>query len=950
VAKKLSLLFFFPVLAISLAVCLFADPARAMTAYWGQHPQKERLVFHFRHAIPEFFLRRTGPQEITLSLPEHIWEREVPPDPMDMRNARLLQDLAVNGPQIRVHLKTDAFGFVFFPYKGENKLIIDLFRDPDGAKWSPAEAEDPSESAEQKTSASQENNQVLASSENATGNQQDDHPAQSDQKSFSAERPKSPLSDENTTIAQTTNGNASQATYWLRAPVSWNALEETPSPGSDQAGVHPAPEQPLDQKGQEPEQDGVSGNRSGKEEKPDLDSDNATKNQNPEQGDQGNAADTIRPFTGLSANATKKDFESFWTLTQAAIHSENLPRALANIQTMLAHPRLPATMTEDLLYTKADLLFQAYGQDLPDQFETIMDAYQAAVNHNPESALVPEALLNMGYMNLQVGNIPEATGYFNLLRKKYPQSPYVPPTYYYWGEYHYQRGEYQEAADSFQIVVQEYPDARAARNASIGLARSLDKLRFFKQALEIIDYIEKRWPRYYVEDPAFLTVAGHVKLNNELFAPAREDFWTYFNLRPDGEQADIALARIGDIYVLMDQKKAAGTIYSLAVERFPDREGGLIAKMRLAEEGIYDTPSIKDMFSVFDRPYNTRPKDIYTEIMTRYPQSPLAPVAMVKLAMWYLWEKNYSQVYVTTSEFLERYPDSRLQPNALQTAREAFAQSVGSGNEDFEAILTIWDKWPFLHGDLTPEARLAVATSLWKQDRSIEALEIAQPFVDGTIAFSNLTEMALNLVLNIMVSAQSWEQILELEQKARSWKLSQAGQRQLAYAQALALENLGKIKDALPLWRRLAADIALPSGQRAFALYFLAQYAHADSDLEQVYIYAQQALSLFMEEDGNEEEIKNCLDLLIRTTQRTGRMQEALGWALEYSAFVPEDSPDWPAFAYRLGTLYRNNENMQLWEKTMGRIIEKAPDSLYAQMAVSDLRSATIQKQFRQYE
>ena len=78
----------------------------------------------------------------------------------------------------------------------------------------------------------------------------------------------------------------------------------------------------------------------------------------------------------------------------------------------------------------------------------------------------------------------------------------------------------------------------------------------------------------------------------------------------------------------------------MAVKDYPDEEGGLIAKMRLAEQGVHDQPSIAEMFSLFGKPESGSPEDIYTGIIRDHPASPLAPLAQIKLAMRRRWPKR----------------------------------------------------------------------------------------------------------------------------------------------------------------------------------------------------------------------------------------------------------------------------------------------------------------------
>jgi tetratricopeptide (TPR) repeat protein len=322
--------------------------------------------------------------------------------------------------------------------------------------------------------------------------------------------------------------------------------------------------------------------------------------------------------------------------------------------------------------------------------------------------------------------------------------------------------------------------------------------------------------------------------------------------------------------------------------------------------------------------------------------------------MWYLWEKEYNKALDSVKKFLKQYPDSKLRINALKTGREAFDLSLNRelGEKDFPRIVKTWDTYSFLRDnpDLTPQTRIVVATSLWKTGSPDRALLLAKPFLEGTLPFSIQSEMAMDLMLEILTLSKSWYKIIDIGKQVKRWKLDNTRKQQLDYTIALANENMGNMKQANNLWQKLAADITLSQKKRAYALYFLAQHALDNEKLEDVYIFAQEALSLFMQDNQDTQKIKNCLDLLIRTTERTGKNMEALGWGLEYSKYITPDNPDWPAFTYRLSTLYKALSDLKMWKKTLEKIIALTPASVYAKMAGSDLEEGNLQDKLKKYQ
>ncbi len=645
----------------------------------------------------------------------------------------------------------------------------------------------------------------------------------------------------------------------------------------------------------------------------------------------------------------KKNFED----AQNAIYNGNTEQAFEALNNLLISSNIPPKMQEEVYYMYADTLFEISISDFAKSFQPIMKAYQKAINFNPRSKRIPHALLQMGHANLLVDNIPEATGYFGLLKKKYPRDAGVPTIDYLWGEYYTRKNEPQKATNYFQKVLLNYPEYKIAKPSTIGLARALNELDYNKQADEIMEYFKKRWPRAYISEPSLLMLAGIIAQKNNKLETARKLFSLYYNIYPDGSDADTVMARLGDIALLQNRKKVAKRLYEKTAEDFPDREGGLIAQMRLAEEGIFDAPSVKDMFTVFDRPYNLQPEKIYRKIIENYPKSPLAPVARLKLAMWLLWEDKYKESIEEVDTFLQKYPHSPLRQRTTLVGQKAFEQLVTEHAKEqrFVETAAFWKKYPFLQNtELTPEQKVALAHALWKTGDAQNALQLAQPFLQQKIEKDKASELILDLVLSIYTDSQNWEAITKLAPQITNWELPAQQQRQADYALALAYENLEENDKSEPLWHKLGLDTGLQDEQRAYALYFMAQNAYAKEDLANVALFGKEALDLLLTlSPPDEPKIKNSLDLLIRATERSGRKQAALSWALEYGKYVSPEMEEWPAFTYRLANLYKLNSDIENWKKKLNEIINLAPQSIYSQMATSDLKGFELNKDAQRF-
>ena len=641
-------------------------------------------------------------------------------------------------------------------------------------------------------------------------------------------------------------------------------------------------------------------------------------------------------------------------LRQAAmnINGEAWDDALKILAELKARKDLTQDQMEETLYYISDALFGKGSKDFAAYGDSILGASEEALNSNLKSERVPSMMLRLGYVNLKMDNVQEAEAYFNLLKRNYPNDENIPLTYYYWGDYFFEKERYQQAADQFQYIVQNYPDSSFVREASIGLARSLYNLGYYDQSFQIVDYIEKRWPRFYMEYPPILSMIGSAALNMGKKDEARERYWLYYNLLPSGPEAAATLVKIGDIYLSENKNEAAREVYQEAVRRFPNEDAGLVAMMRLAEGGANDTPSIGDMFTVFDRPYNEQPLQTYNKIIKEHPNSELAPLAQLKLAMWYLWEKRYNDALREATNFAAKYPNHELLAKAKEVAMNAYnmlsADSVR--DQEYDRILSTWDNFPIVREQaesLEGESRLALAFSEWKSNRSSNALETLAPFFYGDKDVKN-GEPALNLALTILVDTDQWEELGKLYNKVEMWELTPDTQRQLDYAMALASENMGKDDQAAALWESLRQRADLPPDQKSYMFYFLSRAAFRKKDMETAYYLGRDSLQGLLELAENDPiksdpiKVKDLLSMLISITEGAGRINEALDWQQQYSQYVKQDDPDYPAMRYRLAQLYRKSGDLSRWAVTMQELVDKDPNSLYGRMAASELRATTL--------
>lgn len=652
---------------------------------------------------------------------------------------------------------------------------------------------------------------------------------------------------------------------------------------------------------------------------------------------------------GVSVDELRMRFEDRLQEGFAAVEGGRGAEAAGIFQTLIDDPAVPDDIKEEALYARAQGLFAFHGDNLAANFPTVAGAFERAMNFRPDGPKVPAILMGLGLVNLRVGNVPEARAYFNLLRQRYPDDENVHLADYYWGRFYFDREDYQRAADHFQELVQNHPDSPVIREAAVGLAESLERLGYYEQAFQVVDFVDKRFPRYYVESPEFLRLSGNVANNLGRLEKARSDYWAFYNLDPTAPEIDVILARIGDIYLREGKQEAAREVYTHVAENYPEEQGGLVAKMRLAEEGIYDDPSMMQMFTVFDRRFTMRPVEIYTQIVERYPRSAIAPLAQAKLAMWYYFNNRPDDSLEAVNEFFARYPLNPLAERVEEVAVGVFERAARDSveQENWPRIVGMWERFPVLSRlveRMTPDTRIAVGLAYWRQGRPDQALEMARPFLTKQKQ-GMVSEMALNIALDVFVGKSAWADLADLYETVNAWELPDALRRQLDFASALALTSLGRPEESEPLWAKLARDKSLSGDQRGLALFHMARFAQGTNQLQHAFLYAQESLSELVYAGAHKERVKDLMFLLMDVTQRAGRLEDALRWGLEYDKLVTPDEPEWGAFRIRLADVYRDIGDMETWRRIMEDIVTRRPGTMAARSARSALQADDLRRQ-----
>ena len=634
--------------------------------------------------------------------------------------------------------------------------------------------------------------------------------------------------------------------------------------------------------------------------------------------------------------------------------------ALPQLEKLRSLPGLHPEMLEKTLYYISDCTWARYADNPLAGYEAIVSSTSEAMNANLRSPRVPEALLRLGLVNVNVGNLVDAGGYIVALLRRYPDYPGVAQGFTALGKAQLKRGLDERAEQSFSMVLDKYPESSYLQEASVGLAEALNKQKKFQNAQLILDFISKRWPRYYIDEPSFLLLqAGNDEALGKT-GPALGLYWLYYNLVPGHEGNDALLLRLGDMYARQGGWISAEFVYRYVERTFAGAASAAVARLRLAEKGIYDSPiNYAEMSAVFARDSGGALWKVYNDLAASSKTAPAAVLARLKEAMWLYWDKKYTEAMGKAADFIDAYPENANVPQAKDLIWASFQQelnnSLAEGN--YGRILILWNGFPLVrerYGALDPRMRYALAQGMLERGDEAAALEMMAEFLKSPMD-PNYGEAAFTEFFNRYLKAGAWDKVLDLGKLVSTWPMNRQLRNQLDYALALSAQNLNLTGPALAMWAQLAERQDIPLYQRAYATYFLARDAEQRKDIKNSYELNRKVIDLFTRlqdersDKADPQRIKDAMAALMDISEVANRIPEALEWVGRYNAYAPPESPEYPGLRFREARLYRKLGDASRAQALLEDIVRNYPNSPFAQAAAGELRTFEVSRDLQNF-
>lgn len=386
---------------------------------------------------------------------------------------------------------------------------------------------------------------------------------------------------------------------------------------------------------------------------------------------------------------------ALFAMGKEALDARRLAEAGTIFQRFLAtypHHELAA----DATYRLADALFYLREKHIVGYYDQVMAYYQRALDLYPDSPLAPWALFMMGKASQLFDQPFKALGYFDLVAKDYPHSELLPMVLVNRGQSYLAEQNYNQALNDFKEVAQRFPDSPSRKEADWGQAQALFGMGAWAKAGEVLKDMQKRYPKLPQEEPESLYYIGESLFQQRDYPGARSYYLWAYNIKPDIRDNDIILARVGDTYKFEGELKTAQEIYKQVVNLYPDSDGALVSRIRLAESPAKDEKNPWDIFQVRA---TTDAKDTYEEIAKEHPDRPVGELARLKLGVYYYKTGDFAKSLGVLDKLLQDHPKSSFKVEmeyTLNLAAMGLLQQLKEQNKPMDLLNAFLRYRPFI--------------------------------------------------------------------------------------------------------------------------------------------------------------------------------------------------------------------------------------------------------------
>lgn len=306
-------------------------------------------------------------------------------------------------------------------------------------------------------------------------------------------------------------------------------------------------------------------------------------------------------------------------------------------------------------------------QKLPVDFDSIVRSYREAIEACPGSYYIPHIQLEIGNIYFQLGKYYDSLLYYKLAdRSKINIRPDVMLSY---GIAYGLIGKTELSIEILDRLIKKHPASLQAVKARVEMAKALFQQKAFSHSTKVLNEIQEKDPDIIYEYPDILLYIGYNFYEMGHFRKARDTLSRAINYFPDMESNHLVLTRIADLYWEDGLTDKAVNIYNKVYHEYPDTDGALISAIRLVD---YANITAKERYAkriIHEVKFNRLAAEVYDEIIQNHKKSPLAQLALLKVAIQKEKNQKYGEAVKTIIRLLKNYPSTKLKFDAQVTLR-----------------------------------------------------------------------------------------------------------------------------------------------------------------------------------------------------------------------------------------------------------------------------------------
>jgi len=332
-------------------------------------------------------------------------------------------------------------------------------------------------------------------------------------------------------------------------------------------------------------------------------------------------------------------------------------------------------------------------QTLPVDFDRIVRRYREAIEACPGSYYIPHIQLEIGNIYFQLGKYYDALLYYKLAdRSKINIRPDVLLSF---GISYGLIGKTELCIEIFDRLIEQHPASLQAVKARVEMAKALFQQKAFSQSMKVLNAIQEKDPDIIYEYPDILLYIGYNYYEMGQFRKARDTLSRAINYFPDMESNHLILTRIADLYWEDGLIDKAIHIYNRVYNAYPDTDGALISAIRLVD---YAKISAQDRYAkriIHEVKFNRLSEEVYDDIIQNHRKSPLAQLALLKVAIRKEKNGQYQEAVKTIIRLLKNYPSTTLKSDAQVTLRSSLESMTHQAHEqqNYHKIVDDFNKY-----------------------------------------------------------------------------------------------------------------------------------------------------------------------------------------------------------------------------------------------------------------